>query len=278
MSNETILVTGATGKTGRRVMQQLTDRGVAARAASRSGEVRFDWADRTSWESALHGVDGMYLVAPDLGSPQAADDITAFARQAAATGVRRAVLVSFPDTGAPGLEHAVAAEQSLGEAGLESTVLRLRWFSQNFSEDFLHDAVLSGDVRLPAGAGTEAFVDAEDIAAVAAITLTETGHAGETYELSGPQAMSFADAVAHIADATGRDIRYTPLTPEEYAAEQRAHGVPEQWVQLTVDLYAQVRAGALASVTDDVAKVLGRPPRTFAQYARSAAAQGAWNA
>ncbi|MFI8169815.1 MULTISPECIES: NmrA family NAD(P)-binding protein [Streptomyces] len=278
MSNETILVTGATGKTGRRVMQQLTDRGVAARAASRSGEVRFDWADRTSWESALHGVDGMYLVAPDLGSPQAADDITAFARQAAATGVRRAVLVSFPDTGAPGLEHAVAAEQSLGEAGLESTVLRLRWLSQNFSEDFLHDAVLSGDVRLPAGAGTEAFVDAEDIAAVAAITLTETGHAGATYELSGPQAMSFADAVAHIADATGRDIRYTPLTPEEYAAEQRAHGVPEQWVQLTVDLYAQVRAGALASVTDDVAKVLGRPPRTFAQYARSAATQGAWNA
>ncbi|MEU0248317.1 NmrA family NAD(P)-binding protein [Streptomyces sp. NPDC006235] len=278
MSNETILVTGATGKIGRRVVQQLADRGVSVRAVSRSGEVRFDWSDRTTWEPALRGVSGMYLVAPDLGSAKAADDIAAFARQAAEAGVRRAVLVSFPNTGTPGLEHAVAAERSLGQAGLESTVLRLRWFFQNFSEDFLHDAVLSGDVRLPAGDGTEAFVDAEDIAAVAATALTETGHAGATYELSGPQAMSFADAVAQIAGATGRDIRYTPLTPEEYAAEQRAHGVPEEWVQLTVDLYAQVRAGALASVTDDVAKVLGRPPRTFAQFARSAAAQGAWNA
>ncbi|MGK5553791.1 NmrA family NAD(P)-binding protein [Actinomadura kijaniata] len=277
MSNETILVTGATGKTGRRVVQQLTDRGASARAVSRSGDVRFDWSDRSTWEPALHGVSGMYLVAPELGSAQAADDIAAFARQAAAAGVRRAVLISFPDTGTPGLEHAAAAERSLGQAGLEATVLRLRWFFQNFSEDFLHDAVVSGDVRLPAGDGTEAFVDAEDIAAVAATALTETGHAGATYELSGPQAMSFADAVAQIADATGRDIRYTPLSPEEYAAEQRAHGVPEEWVQLTIDLYAQIRTGALASVTDDVEKVLGRPPRAFADYAREAAAHGAWN-
>ncbi|MGW0552415.1 NmrA family NAD(P)-binding protein [Streptomyces altiplanensis] len=277
MSNETILVTGATGKTGRRVLRQLRDRGVLARAASRSAEVRFDWSDRTTWEPALSGVGGVYLVAPDLGSAQAADDIAAFARQAFEAGVRRAVLVSFPDTGAPGLEHAVTAEQSLDQAGLEATVLRLRWFFQNFSEDFLHGAVLSGDVRLPAGDGTEAFVDAEDIAAVAVAALTETGHAGATYELSGPQAMSFADAVAQIADATGRDIRYTPLSPEEYAAEQRAHGVPEEWVQLTVDLYAQIHVGALASVTDDVEKVLGRRPRAFADYVRTAAEAGVWN-
>ncbi|MEW2120976.1 hypothetical protein AB0945_38710 [Streptomyces sp. NPDC005474] len=165
--------------------------------------MRFDWADRTTWEPALRGVNGMYLVAPELGSAQAADDIAAFARQAAAAGARRAVLVSFPGTGTPGLEHAVAAARSLGEAGLEAAVLRLRW-SQNFSEDFLRDAVLSGDVRLPAGEGAEAFVDAEDIAAVAVTTLTETGHAGQTYELSGPQAMSFADAVAQIARTAGR--------------------------------------------------------------------------
>jgi uncharacterized protein YbjT (DUF2867 family) len=277
MDNEKILVTGATGKTGRRVVLRLTDRGVPVRAASRSGEARFDWGDRTTWEPVLRGVGGMYVVAPELGSAQAAEDIAAFARRAAAAGVGRAVLVSFPDTGAQGLEHAVAAERSLGEAGLEATVLRLRWFFQNFSEDFLHDAVLSGDVRLPAGDGTEAFVDAEDIAAVAVAALTGAGHAGQTYELSGPRAMSFAEAVAELARATGRDIRYTPLTPEEYAAEQRAHGVPEEWVRLTVDLYAQVRTGALASVTPDVEKVLGRPPRTFADYARTATAEGAWN-
>ncbi|MFF7777072.1 NAD(P)H-binding protein [Streptomyces tanashiensis] len=278
MSNETILVTGATGKTGRRVVQQLKDQGVPVRAASRSSEVRFDWRDRATWEPVLRSVNAMYLVAPDLGSAQAAEDIAAFARQAAATGVRRATLVSFPDTGTPGLEHAVAAERSLAEAGLEGTVLRLRWFFQNFSEDFLYDAVLSGDVRLPAGDGAEAFVDAEDVAAIAVAALTGTGYAGQTYDLSGPQAMTFADAIAQIALATGREIRYTPLSPAEYTVEQRAHGVPEEWVQLTVDLYAEIRSGVLPSVSCDVEKVLGRPPRTFANYARLAAAQGAWSA
>ncbi|MFD8000408.1 NmrA family NAD(P)-binding protein [Streptomyces mirabilis] len=278
MSNETILVTGATGKTGRRVVRSLRDKAVPVRAAGRSGEVRFDWNDRSTWQPALKGATGMYVVAPHLGDPQAAEDIAALAHEAAAAGVRRAVLVSFPDTGSSGLQSARAAERSLGEAGLDATVLQLRWFFQNFSEDFLRDPVLSGDVRLPAGDGKEAFVDADDIAAVAAAALTENGHAGRTYELSGPRLMSFADAVADIAHATGRDIRYTALTAEEYATEQRAHGVPEEWIRLTVDLYADVRSDVLNSVSNDVELVLGRPPRDFTDYARTAAAQGSWNA
>ncbi|MEV0999944.1 NAD(P)H-binding protein [Nonomuraea sp. NPDC050202] len=280
MSDETILVTGATGKTGRRVAQQLQDKAVLVRAASRSSQVRFDWADHATWAPALRDVTGMYLVAPDLGSSQAAENIAAFARRAAEAGVRRAVLVSFPHTGAPGLDlgHVAAAEQALGTAGLAATVLRPRWFFQNFSEDFLRDAVRSGDVRLPAGQGKEAFVDAEDIAAVAVTALTEDGHAGQSYELSGPRLMSFADAVADIAHATGHDIRYTALSAETYATEQRAHGVPEEWVQLTIGLYADVRSGSLNTLTGDVEKVLGRPPRDFTDYARTAAAQGAWTA
>ncbi|MGN9845445.1 NAD(P)H-binding protein [Nonomuraea sp. H19] len=276
MHDETISVTGATGKTGRRVVRLLKERGVAVRAASRSGEVRFDWADRATWEPALRGVTGLYLVVPDLGSEQAAQDIAAFTRQAAAAGARRAVLVSTPGD-SPGHEHFLAAERALDEAGLEWTVLRLRWFSQNFSEDFLHDPVLSGEVRLPAGDGKEAFIDAEDIAAVAVAALAEGGHAGRAYELTGPRLMTFADAVAEIAEATGRDIRYVPLTAEAYADEQRAHGVPEEWVQLTVGLYEHVRSGGLATLTDDVQRVLGRPARDFTDYARQAAAEGAWN-
>ncbi|MGW0581366.1 NmrA family NAD(P)-binding protein [Streptomyces sp. NPDC002920] len=278
MSNETILVTGATGKTGRRVVRRLRDKAVPVRAAARSGEVRFDWNDRGTWKSALDGVAGVYVVAPHLGDPQAADDIAALAHDAAAAGVRRAVLVSFPDDGGPLHQSALAAERALARSSLDVTVLQLRWFFQNFSEDFLRDPILSGDVRLPAGDGKEAFVDADDIAAVAVAALTEGGHAGRTYELSGPRPMSFADAVADIAHATSRDIRYTPLTAEEYTTEQRAHGVPEEWIQLTVGLYAHVRSGGLSSVTNDVEKVLGRPARDFADYARTAAAQGAWSA
>lgn len=137
--------------------------------------------------------------------------------------------------------------------------------------------MLSGEVRLPAGHGREAFIDAEDIAEVAVAALTRDGHAGRAYELSGPRLMTVGDAVSEIARATGRAIRYTPLTPEAYADEQRAQGVPEEWVQLTNDLYARVRAGGLGTLTDDVRHVLGRPPRDFTDYARSAAAQGAWD-
>lgn len=274
-----ILVTGATGKTGRRVVRRLHEQGVPVRAASPSSSVRLDWNDRTTWEPVLEGAKAVYLVVPDLGSAQAADDLAAFTERAAAAGVGRAVLISFPPSDIPGMEpeHVAAAEQAPARAGLETTVLRLRWFFQNFSEDFLHGAVLSGDMRLPAGDGKEAFVDAEDIAAVAVRALTQQGHAGLIYELSGPRLMSFADAVADIAHATGRPIGYTPLSPEAYAAEQRAHGVPEKWVQLTIDLYAHVRSGMLGTATGDVERVLGRPPRDFVDYAREAVTQGVWN-
>ncbi|MEU3616661.1 NAD(P)H-binding protein [Streptomyces sp. NPDC006872] len=277
MSDETILVTGATGKTGRRVARLLRGRGVAVRDASRSGTPSFDWTDRGTWEPALRGVTGMYLVVPDLGGPQAAETIAAFARQAAAAGARRAVLLSVPEGGAD-QEHVLAAERALEHAGLDWTVLRPRWFFQNFSEDFLLDPVLSGEVRLPAGEGREAFVDAEDIAEAAVAVLTEDGHAGWHYELSGPRLMTFRDAVEEIARATGRDIRYVPLPPEAYADEQRAQGVPEKWVQLSVDLYAYVRDGGLATLSDGVQRSLGREPRDFSDYAEAAARQGVWNA
>ncbi|WP_328339896.1 NAD(P)H-binding protein [Streptomyces violaceus] len=276
MSDEIILVTGATGKTGRRVARLLQERGVAVRAASRSSTPSFDWTDRSTWEPALRGVTGMYLVLPDLGSPQAARTIGAFARQAAAAGARRAVLLSVPEGGAD-QEHVLAAERELEHAGLDWTVLRPRWFFQNFSEDFLLDPVLSGEVRLPAGEGREAFVDAEDIAEVAVAALTEDGHAGWHYEVSGPRLMAFGDAVEEIARATGRDIRYVPLTPKAYADEQRAQGVPEEWVQLSVGLYEYVGSGGLASLSDGVQRALGRAPRDFSDYAKTAAAQGAWS-
>jgi uncharacterized protein YbjT (DUF2867 family) len=276
VSDDRILVTGATGKTGHRVVRLLEARGVLVRAASRSGTTRFDWTDRSSWEPVLREVTAVYLVVPDLGKPRAAEAIAAFTRQAAAAGARRAVLLSVPDSGSPGHEHVLAAERALGDAGLESVVLRVRWFFQNFSEDFLRDAVLSGELRLPAGEGKEAFIDADDIAEVAVAALTEDGHGGQRYELTGPRLMTFADTAEELSRATGRDIHYVPLTTEAYAEEQRAQGVPEEWVRLSADLYESIRSGSLATFTDDVRRVLGREPRDFSDYARTAAAQGNW--
>ncbi|MGR6924303.1 hypothetical protein ACU635_59430 [[Actinomadura] parvosata] len=277
MSEQKILVTGATGKTGSRVRNRLEDLGVPVRAAARTGEIPFDWSIPATWGPVLDGVSGLYLVVPHLGGPQAARDVAAFSRQAAAAGARKAVLVSFPDTGDPSYQHVLDTERALSEAGLEAAVLRMRWLFQNFSEDFLHASVLAGDLRLPAGNGREAFVDALDVADVAVAALTTDGHTGQVHELSGPRLMSFADAVAAIAQATGRPLTYTPLTPQQYAAEQRAHGVPEEWVDLTIGLYAQVRDGGLNTLTPDIEKILGRPARDFTDYAHHAAQAGAWN-
>lgn len=270
MSDDKFLITGGTGKTGRRVLRLLGERGVSA---SRSGTPPFDWSDPTTWPAVLQNVTALYLVHPNLGSPQAAEDVAAFARQAATAGVRRAVLLSAPTAE----EYYVQAEHALGEAGLELTVIRPRWFFQNFSEDFLHDAVLSGELRLPAGDGAEAFIDAEDIAAVAVAALTEDGHADGSYELAGPRLMTFADIVGELSQATGRDIRYVPLTTEVYVDEQRQQGVPEEWVQLSADFYEPIRSGGLATLTTDVQHVLGRPPADFSEYAQRTAVQGVWH-
>jgi len=267
-----VLVTGATGKTGRRVVRLLEERGVAHRAVSRASAIRFDWEDRSTWDAALEGVTSMYLVLAYLDDTDAAEAIAELARRAAAAGVRRAVLLSTPKIG----EQGHATEQALEAAGIESTVLRLRWFFQNFSEDFLLHPILSGELRLAAGDGLEGFVDAEDIAEVAVAALTEAGHAGEVYELTGPRLMSFGDAVAEIAKATGNDIRYEAFTSEAFVAEQIASGVPEEFAQVLAGVTEQMRSGRFASLTGDVERVLGRPPRDFADYARETAAQGAW--
>jgi uncharacterized protein YbjT (DUF2867 family) len=272
MSDEMVMVTGATGKTGRRVVRILEERGVAHRAVSRASAIRFDWEDRSTWDAALEGVTSMYLVMAYLDDTDAAEAIAELARRAAAAGVRRAVLLSTPEIG----EQGHATEQALEAAGIESTVLRLRWFFQNFSEDFLLHPILSGELRLAAGDGLEGFVDAEDIAEVAVAALTEAGHGGEVYELTGPRLMSFGDAVAKIAKATGNDIRYEALTSEAFVAEQIANGVPEEFAQVLAGVTEQMRSGRFASLTGDVERVLGRPPRDFADYARETAAQGAW--
>ena len=156
-------------------------------------------------------------------------------------------------------------------------MLRLRWFSQNFSEDFLHPAVVAGELRLPAGQGQEAFVDADDIAEVAVACLTDPRHLGASYELTGPRLLSFDDVAAELSWATGRTITYTPVTVEAFVAHQIAQGVPMEWAQMLAGLYGDIASGALASVSLDVAEVLDTPARDFTDYAAAAAASGIWS-
>lgn len=269
----TTLVLGGTGKTGRRVVERLAARGLPVRAGSRSGTPPFDWEDQATWAAALRDVEAVYVTYyPDLAAPGAAASIGSFAELAAGGGVRRLVLLS-----GRGEEEARACERTVQESGAEWTILRASWFNQNFSEHYLLEPVLSGVVALPAGNVAEPFIDVEDIADVAVAALTQDGHAGRIYELTGPRLLTFADAAGEIAKAADREVRYVPVSAEEYADALVEHGVPAEEATMLTELFTKVLDGRNAHLTDGVRLALGREPRDFADYARDAAATGVWN-
>ncbi len=267
------LVLGATGKTGARVVDRLQARGVPVRAGSRGGDPAFEWDDRSTWAPVLRGARAAYVAFhPDLAVPGAAATIEALAAEAAAAGIRRLVLLS-----GRGEPEAQRAEQAVQASGAEWTIVRCSWFNQNFSESFLLDPVLAGEVALPAGDVPEPFVDAEDIADVAVAALTEDGHAGRVYELTGPRLLTLAQAIGGIATAAGRPIRFVPVSLEQFAAGLGGHGVPQDVVALMTYLFAEVLDGRNAQLADGVQQALGRAPRDFADYARRTAAAGTWD-
>ena len=266
------LVLGGTGKAGRRVVARLEARRLPVRVGSRSAEPPFDWDDPGTWASALDGVGSVYLSHYLDAMPGAAETIGAFAAQAVAGGVPRIVHLS-----GRGEREAELAEEAVRDSGAELTILRSTWFSQNFSESFFLDGLLAGELALPAGDTGEPFVDAEDIADVAVAALLDDRHVGELYELTGPRLLGFAEAVRAIAHATGREIRYVPISLETFASEFAAQGVPAGVVDLLTYLFGEVLDGRNARLTDGVRRALGREPRDFADYARDAAATGVWS-
>ncbi len=275
IKNENVLVIGGAGsKTGRRVAERLAERGVPARPASRSSEPAFDWEDRSTWAPALEGATAAYITYhPDLAVDGSPERIRALAELAVAQGVRRLVLLS-----GRGEEEAGRAEQELLAVDPTATIVRCSWFMQNFDETYFAEGLAAGELALPAGDVREPFVDAEDIADVAVAALTEDGHAGRLYELTGPRMLSFGEAVGEIARATGKPLRYEPIPIDAFAAGLGEEGVPADVVELLRYLFTEVLDGRNESLTDGVQRALGREPRDFVAYADRAAAAGAWSA
>ncbi|MFI7068190.1 NAD(P)H-binding protein [Kribbella sp. NPDC050124] len=261
----TILVLGATGKTGRQVVARLREQGVDVRAASRSSETRFDWADQSTWAAAVRGIEAVYLVAPEDPAP-----IEPFVAQAVAAGVRRFVALS-----GRGMDKVMGrfgagmaeAERAVRASGVGWTILGSNNFAQNFDEDLWYEPLLAGRLALPAGQLREPFVDVEDVAEVAATVLTSADHDGQAYELSGPEAITFAEAVETIAKVSGRPMEYVALTPAGYREELLAAGLPGEVADELNALFEIMREGHLTIPTGDVQRLLGRPPASFTAYA-----------
>ena len=268
-----ILVLSGTGKTGRRIVERLTAQGIPTRVGSRSADPPFDWEDQTTWAPALRGARAAYIsYFPDLAVPGASEAVGAFADLALRHNVRRLVLLS-----GRGEEEAEQAERVVQNSGADVTVVRCAWFMQNFSEEFLLESILAGEVVVPAtDHQVEPFIDADDIADVAVAALTDDRHIGELYELTSPRLMTFPGAVAEIAEAVGREIRYVPVSTEEFAAGAAEQGIPPDYVGFLSYLFGDV-LGNNAYLTDGVQRVLGRPPRDFSDYVRDTAPTGVWN-
>ena len=196
-----------------------------------------------------------------------------FAELALRSGVPRLVLLS--GRGEPEAER---AEQAVRDTGADLTILRSTWFMQNFSEDYMTDHVLSGEIRLPGGDVPTPFLDVGDIADAAVAALTDDRHVGQLYELTGPRSLTFDEVAAEISKATGRELRYTPVTLEQHAAEAAEHGVPNEVIELLTYLFAEVVDGRNAGTTDGVHRALGRDARDFGDYVREVAAGGVWDA
>lgn len=267
------LVVGGTGKTGRRVAERLQARGVETRIASRSSAPAFDWHDPGTWNAVLEGVRAAYITyAPDLAIPGATDAIRRFVDRAVAQGVERLVLLS-----GRGEEEAQACERIIQQAGVEWTVVRASWFMQNFSEGEFLDMVLDGSITLPAADVPEPFIDVNDIADVAVAALTEDGHDGEIYEVTGPRTLTFTEAAREITQAAGREVRFIEIPKEAFAQGIAESGAPEEIAWLLNYLFETVLDGHNAYVSDGVQRALGREPVDFTDYARRIAARGTWN-
>ena len=243
-----VLILGGNGKTGRRVADRLQALGREVRLASRSTQPSFDWTDPATWAGAFEGAGAVYIAyQPDLAVPGAVDAVRRITELARAAGVRRLVLLS-----GRGEEEAQRAEAVLQASGADWTIVRAAWFAQNFSENFLLDGVLAGEVALPAGDTPEPFVDADDIADVVTAALVDDRHIGQLYEVTGPRLLTLAEAVQEIAAASGRPIRFTDLPAAQYEAALGQYGLPADFIWLIMYLFTTVLDGRNAHVSDGV--------------------------
>ncbi|MCA0998605.1 NAD(P)H-binding protein [Alloyangia pacifica] len=271
MQNKEILVIGATGKTGRRVASRLETRGLPVRGASRGSTTPFDWEAPETWAPALRGAQAAYVTYfPDLAFPGAVEKLESLCETASAAGVEHLVLLS-----GRGEHHARLGEEVVRNSGIDFTIVRAAWFAQNFSEGYLRDPILAGVLPMPGGDVAEPIIDIDDIADVAVAALTEEGHKGELYEVTGPRPMSFSAMAAELSQATGREIRHIPINFEDFHAN-----IAQAGGELVADIFTAIARETLdgrnAHTTNDVMRALGRPPRDFTDFARAAARTGAW--
>lgn len=269
-----ILVIGGTGKTGSRVAKNLSQSGHDVRIAGRKTNPAFDWENPDTYDAALKDMDRAYIVYyPDLAVPGARDAIQTLTDKALKAGLDKVVLLS-----GKGEKEAEACEQIVADSGLNFTIVRASWFNQNFSEGAFLEFIQNGAVALPMPEAEIPFVDADDIAEVAAKILLDDSYNGETVTVTGPRKMTYKEAVEIMAAETGKEIVYQPISMKEFKDGMKAAGLPDSYIWLFSYLFEEVLGNPDNQVvSDDVQKVLGREATDFRDYVAKTIKTGVWN-
>lgn len=273
MKNKKVLILGGNGKTGRRVAERLSKKGINLRIGSRKGNPAFDWENTETWSFAIEGMNMVYITfQPDLAVPGATEKIEAFTTLARNMGVQKIVLLS-----GRGEKAAQLCEQIVLKSEIPSSIVRADWFNQNFSENFFLEPILAGHVVLPRVATPVAFVDAEDIADVVVESLLNDDNIGKIHELTGPRLWTFEQVIHEISKATNREIRFESVEIDQYIDMLRDLQLPEDSLWLVRYLFTEALDGKNASVTNDVEKALGRKAKELTEYIQETVVTGIWN-
>lgn len=269
-----ILVIGGTGKTGRRIVQHIKNKGKEPRVGARKASPSFDWGNKDTWVAALTGVEKMYVsYYPDLAVPGAKEAIQSVTYLAKELGVKKMVLLS-----GKGEAEAEACEKIVINSGIDYTIVRASWFNQNWSESFFLEPILSGEVALPMSDVLIPFVDVNDIAEVAATVLLNDSYNGEIIEVTGPELITFKNVVDIISKVSDRSLHFYDITLEQYVEGMKQQEVPDDVVWLIEYLFKHVLTNPQNQlVVHDIERVLGRKATTFNEYAQETAKTGIWN-
>ncbi|WP_347923941.1 NAD(P)H-binding protein [Pontimicrobium sp. SW4] len=273
-NKSSILVIGGTGKTGRKVAGKLMEAGHNVRIGSRFVDPIFDWNDSKTWARTLRGMDKVYITfQPDLAIPGALEAIEELTKVAKKSKVKKLVLLS-----GKGEREAELCEQVIIHSGIDYTIVRASWFNQNFSESFFLEPILEGFVALPQAEAKVPYVDTDDIADVVVEALLHEEHNDKIYQLTGQRQLTFKEVIQEIAEASGRDIAFTPIALPAYTSVMKQQGVANDFIWLIEYLFSEVLGNPNNSeVTNDIEKVLGRKPKDFSEYVKENAQLGVWN-
>jgi uncharacterized protein YbjT (DUF2867 family) len=267
-----IVVVGASGTVGSELSRLLLAQGETVAKATRNqpsagDQVQLDLVSLAGLKAAFTGVDRAFFLAPPGHTNQ--DTLLAPLIDAAkAHGLKKVVLMTAMGANADENSPMRKAEKQLEASGLRYNIIRPNWFMQNFNTFWVQGIQTAGQIFLPVGNAKGSFIDARDIAAVAARLLTSQTFANGDFDLTGPRALDHAEVAAILTQATGKQIGFTDITPDAMLQGLLGAGLPKDYAEFLVLILSYFKAGYAERTTDAVLQITGQTPRTFEQYAQ----------